>query len=409
MTTSTQVTVPTGMTLPAHLQTPEIAAQIAAANAAAAGGVKIGSAFPRISIENNQFSIIDGDETTLLRNPPAQPGQPALPMMCLEIVIVAANPAVSKTYYPGKWVRGGEAIAPSCKSSNGVVPDVGVDDPQSTACAVCPQNQWGSKVSELSGKDIKACDDSKQLAVLPANDLQFKALGFSIKKGSLKNWGLYIKDLTGRGYPVSGLVTNVTFDADTTGVLNFSVNRWLTAEEYAHVQQRATGSDVQNIVDSGMPSVPQLPAPAKVIQLAPPVQAALAAASPPVTNSPALAPTPDPVPPKRTRRTREQIAADEAAKVSKAAPVPTVDPFAGQAAHVKPAVEAAGGLGTPGGDAVFKALTNNAVYAPNLLAPSHTAATPVVGQPTATPAVVAAGASLKEKLMAKLNANRPAA
>jgi hypothetical protein len=38
-------------------------------------------------------------------------------------------------------------------------------------------------------------------------------------------------------------------------------------------------------------------------------------------------------------------------------PPPPPDPFAGQAAHVAPAVLAAGGLGTPTGDATYKALT----------------------------------------------------
>ena len=180
MTTALQV-VPSNLELPAHLRTPDIIAAIAAANAAAAGGVRAGG-FPSISIKANRFAIKDGDETQALMTPPAAPGQPALPMGCLEVVVVDANPALSHTYYEGEWVEG-ENKEPNCRSSNGVTPDADVATKQAAVCATCPKYAWGSAISKLSGKPVRACHDSKQLAVVPAGDLTYKMLGLNIKAG----------------------------------------------------------------------------------------------------------------------------------------------------------------------------------------------------------------------------------
>ena len=281
MTTGTQVTVPQGIQLPAHLQGPDAAAAIAAANAAAAGGIKSGS-FPRISIKGGKFHEKDGGETKTYFMP-AAPGQPPLPMMCLEAVIVAANPALTKLYYKDPFAEG-EDREPNCSSSNGVTPDSHITAPQNSVCATCPQNAWGSKVSKMSGKDIKACDDNKQLAVLPAMDLTYKALGLTITKAALTDWGKYVRALSDRGFPVDSIVTNLTFDATASfPKLQFAYNRFLTAEEYAKVKERQQGDDVKLIVSqsSRMVALPQLP---------PPTNAAAPAAQPAAATPPAGAP-----------------------------------------------------------------------------------------------------------------------
>ena len=286
--------IPSNLQLPAHLQSPDIAASIAAANAAAAGGVRAGG-FPTISIKSNHFHIKDGDETVTLMVPPSAPGQPALPMMCLEVVIVDANPALSHTFFEGEYVEGTN-VEPSCRSGNGITPDQDVAVKQSTVCATCPQYAWGSKVSKLSGKPVRACGDSKQLAVVPANDLAYKMLGLQIKAGSLKNWGTYIQALSGRGYGVSTLVTNITFDQSANGVLQFSFNRFLNEAEYIRVNERKAGDDVKLIIaqSRGMAAAPALPAPAANLGLPAPEVAApvYATATPPAASIPATPPPP---------------------------------------------------------------------------------------------------------------------
>ena len=388
MSTAVSV-VPSNLQLPAHLQSPDIAASIAAANAAAAGGVRAGG-FPTISIKSNHFHIKDGDETVTLMVPPSAPGQPALPMMCLEVVIVDANPALSHTFFEGEYVEGTN-VEPTCRSGNGITPDQDVAVKQSAVCATCPQYAWGSKISKLSGKPVRACGDSKQLAVVPANDLNYKMLGLQIKAGSLKNWGTYIQALSGRGYGVSTLVTNITFDQSANGVLQFSFNRFLSEAEYIKVNERKTGDDVKLIIaqSRGLAAAPALPAPAANLGLPPPEVAApqyvgAAVATPqPVTASVATVAATNPVSAsagvasgfgtgavadpaylaaQAAENSRAKALADAAAvapAVAPAAPTsPTAEqPFVGLPPHVEVAVNAVGGLETHAGQRTYQALT----------------------------------------------------
>lgn len=459
------IVIPSNIELPARLRGADIAAQIAAENAAAAGGIKAGG-FPRVSIKANKFHIVDGGEMTTLTRA-AEPGQPPLPIMCLEVVVIASNPALSKTYYEGEFVEG-QADAPDCQSANGVTPDGFVAAPQHSNCASCPQNAWGSAISKFSGKEIKKCGDSKQLVVLPAGDLNFKALGWAIQKGSLTNWGGYVKALTGRNFPVQQIVTNVVFDATANGVLQFSFNRFLTDEEYARVQERAKGDDVKNIVSPAVfvPPPAQLAAPAAAPALAAPAPAPAPAPAAPVTSPsiaaagaafaagatpPAAAPAAE-EPPKRTRAKRTPPApvagdlshipapiqaalaalpADSPARAALLAQYPApaaADPFAGQPPHVKMAVDAVGGLGSEAGKTMFATLTGQPIAAaptptpaPQVpVAPAVAPVAPVAVAPAApapnfgatppaetapTPAVTASGASLKDRLQKILQGN----
>lgn len=343
---SNQVTViPQGLQLPAHLQTPEAAAAIAAMNAAAAGGIKTGG-YPKISIEGGKFhevdASVDGGNPRTYMNP-ALANQPPTPMMCLEAVIVAANPALVKTFYAKKWQKGDDA-APDCQSSNGIVPDASVVNKQSPVCATCPQNQWGSKISEATGKEVKACTDSKQLVILPAAALDYKALGLQITPAALGDWGKYVKALSDRNYPVNSVVTNITFDHTASfPKLQFAFNRFLTADEYTQAVARGNGDDVNLIVS---PMRTAAPAPA----LAAPVSAP-ALAAPPVTPPPVAA-----------------------------------DPFAGQPPHVLATVNQMGGLATAVGAAMYKTLTG--IDWPVASAPQ----TPVPAAPPAPVAPIAPSA-----------------
>lgn len=425
------VVVPSNLQLPAHLQSPDIAASIAAANAAAAGGVRAGG-FPSIGIKANKFSIKDGDETTVLMLPPAAPGQPSLPMMCLEVVVVDANPALSHTFFEGEYVEG-EHLEPTCRSANGITPDADVVAKQSTACATCPQYAWGSKISKLTGKPVRACGDSKQLAVVPANDLNYKMLGLAVKAGSLKNWGTYIQALSGRGYGVSTLVTNITFDQTANGVLQFTFNRFLSEAEYLKVNERKAGDDVKLIVAQSRSLAPAaaLPAPAANLGLPAPETAAPAYTAP----APAAAPTapvqvggfgavaaPAPAP--------EPVATPAAAPATPTGPSAT-DPFAGMEPHVQMAVAAVGGLETHAGQRTYQALTGLDYMAmvaaisaapPSASAPAAAGAAPAPAeppkrsrrtraemeaakQPAAAPAAQAADLShIPPEIMATINA-----
>jgi hypothetical protein len=374
--------IPSNLQLPAHLQSPDVAAAIAAANAAAAGGVRAGG-FPSISIKANKFHIKDGDETVTLMNAPTHPGAPALPMMCLEVVVVDANPSLSHTFFEGEYVEG-EHAEPVCRSANGVTPDADVAAPQSLVCATCPQYAWGSAVSKLTGKPIRACNDSKQLAVVPANDLNYKMLGLQVKAGSLKNWGTYIQALTGRGYGISTLVTNITFDQTANGVLQFSFNRFLTEAEFAKVNERKNGDDVKRIVAQ---SRALAPAPALAAPSTPPAPPAVVAPveAPVQTSGFGAAPAPIPAP--------APVVAPAAAPATAAPISPTAEsPFAGLEPHVQAAVDAAGGLNSHAGMRTYQALTGvdyMALVSARATAPTPAAAPVAAPAPTPAPAAPA--------------------
>lgn len=368
--------------IPSYLQVGSEAAR--ARNLAAMGGIKAGG-FPRISIGGAKFHLIDGDDKTLLTDP----NNPDLPAMQLEVVVVGFNPGVSKTFYKGKWTEG-DAGEPDCSSDDGITPDPHVATPQCTNCASCPQNAWGSKISE-QGKEIKACSDNKRLVILPVNDLdESKAIALTITPASLKPWAEFVRALDGKGVEISTCVTKLQFDPSVTFPrLQFKFGRYLTPEELAIARERESGDDVRLIASPRKSSpqapraVPQTPAPAAAPAPAPAPSAPVAPPPPPAAAAPAA-----PSAPAWAEGIADSIVAAITAvggpdtpggkalydqfkpKVAAPEPVAPVDPYAGLPAHVKPAVEAAGGLESDGGKAVFAALAGGAAPAAQAEAPT---------------------------------------
>lgn len=386
--------------LPSYLQVGSEAAR--ARNLAAMGGIKAGG-FPRISIGGSKFHLIDGDDKILLTDP----NNPDLPAMQLEVVVVGFNPGVSKTYYKGTWTEG-DAGEPDCSSDDGITPDPHVAAPQCTNCASCPQNAWGSKISE-QGKEIKACSDNKRLVILPVNDLdESKAIALTITPASLKPWAEFVRALDGKGVEISTCVTKVQFDpAAKFPRLQFKFGRYLTPEELAIARERESGDDVR-LIASPRKSAPQ--APRAVPQSAKP---AAAPAPAPAPSAPVAPPPPPPPPVAAAPATTSAPAWAEGIADSIVAAITAVggpdtpggkalydqfkpkvaapaDPYAGLPAHVKPAVEAAGGLESDGGKAVFAALTGGAAPAAQAEAPTKPKRGRPASKPTETPAATVA-------------------
>ena len=142
--------VPVNIQVPAHL-----AGRVGVPSmlgAALTGGLSSGQSFPRISIKASRFRIVEGDTETVLDS------------TTLDVVIVGANPRLSKTWYAKAWDKDAEPTGPDCFSLDGIGPDPESTDPQNDMCASCPQNAWGSKVTP-TGQQVKACSDNKRLAV----------------------------------------------------------------------------------------------------------------------------------------------------------------------------------------------------------------------------------------------------
>ncbi len=235
--------------VPAHIQA--AAAAAAAANQNMSAGISVG--FSRISLKASRFRIVQGEVET------------ALDTMTLPAVLLSANSGVSKAFYAKAW-QPGDAEAPDCSSSDGVLPDAGVPAPQATACASCPMNQWGSKLTP-AGKQIKACSDTKKLAIVAASAIDGELYLLSVPAASLKPLAQYINMLSQRGVAAHMVETSISFDttADYPRLL-FNVARFLTQQEMQLAVERLDDPMIPTIVGAvarpaqlAAPSMPAIP------------------------------------------------------------------------------------------------------------------------------------------------------
>jgi len=173
-------------------------------NADALMGISTG--FPAsIRIKSSKFRLVDGNgEEAILKSADLAEGE------YLPVIVLAAKPGLNKVYYKSAYdPNQTEALQPDCFSNDGVTPDASVERPMHSNCATCPKNAFGSGVN-AAGQPTKgkACSDNKILAVLYKGGVyQFK-----IPPASLKNWGVFVKNLTARGIPLGHVVAYVGFD-----------------------------------------------------------------------------------------------------------------------------------------------------------------------------------------------------
>ena len=193
--------VPSDLQVPAHLAgkmgVPSVLAQ------SLVGGLPTSDGFPRISIKGSRFRIVDGGTETLLDSTK------------LDIIVVGANPRLSKTWYEKPWTPDAEPSAPDCFSLDGVGPHIDSTKPQNDLCASCPQNAWGSKITP-QGQQVKACADQKRLAVVAADDPTGSVYLLQVTPGALKGLNSYQKELSTRGIPPEIVKTTISFDTDAS-------------------------------------------------------------------------------------------------------------------------------------------------------------------------------------------------
>ena len=266
--------VPVNVTIPAHL-----AARIGAPSVLAQSvmaGLGGGPAYPKISIKGSRFRIKEGSTETVLNT------------LELEVVIVGANPRLSKTWYAAKWDPNAEASAPNCYSLDGVSPAADAEDPQNDLCASCPKNAWGSAVAD-NGQQLKACRDHKRLAVVAADDASGPVYLLEVTPAALKGLNQYQRELTMRGIPAEVVKTKVTFDTDASfPKLKFGFGGFLDADTQAVVDGLFGTPEVLEVTGEATGSAPA-PAPAPKPQPVAPKPVAVVAPPPP---APAPAPTP---------------------------------------------------------------------------------------------------------------------
>lgn len=159
-----------------------------------------------------------------------------VPAATLDVVIVGIAPQISKQFYDKKYTEGDDS-APDCFSMDGVAPDVASPKKQCATCAVCPQNVWGSKITE-AGKKAKACQDSRRLAVVPLGDILNANFGgpmlLRLPPTSLNNLASFSRELMRFGAQPFMVATSLGFDYDVAyPLITFKPTGWIADAEQA--------------------------------------------------------------------------------------------------------------------------------------------------------------------------------
>lgn len=212
-------------------------------------GAGVQAGFGLIGYRGKVWSIrYRGDERQLMRDDGDGPRG------SIEVVILKASSAVSKIWYENGYTEGSHA-SPDCFSTNGLAPDMSSPKKQSVACANCPMNAWGSRVTP-AGKAGKACSDSKRLAVAPLGDITNEVYGgpllLRVPAASLQDLAQFGAMLGKMGYPYYSVGVRISFDpAESYPKFVFNAIRPLTNEEAAMVIELQSSTQVDRILAEG--------------------------------------------------------------------------------------------------------------------------------------------------------------
>lgn len=234
------------------------------------------------------------------------------PVSSIVAVIVKASPAISKIFYIKSYADGDDH-PPDCYSLDGVRPEPNVPNKQCDTCAACPNNVWGSRVTDTGAK-AKACSDNRRLAVVPYPDVRNEAFGgpmlLRVPPTSLQELVRFADQLKQAQVPYQAIVVKISFDFELayprlvfTPVRALNVNEANTIAEYIKSEQlhrmlmEPVQGDETNPAANGAaePASPQVPAVVAQPQPAPPKpQAAPAPQAQPAAQPAAPARKPEP-------------------------------------------------------------------------------------------------------------------
>ena len=172
-----------------------------------------GESFPRLTFKSSRFRVKKGADEQVLED------------FALDVIILAANPTVSRVYYEGAYSEDSTGQRPTCASADGEVPLPTVSQPQSNACATCPMNQKGSQISDDGGKR-KACGYFHRIVLRLVKYPDLGELACEIKAMSLfgesypdvnkLNFRMYAERLNSHQTMAHAVITQMTFDVDSS-------------------------------------------------------------------------------------------------------------------------------------------------------------------------------------------------
>jgi len=228
--------------LPAHL------AAFAALSSAKDLTSNVGVSYPVLSLKGKVWAVSRSGERQIVMNEENEP------RASIEAILLRANPALSKVYYPDGYEEG-STEKPACYSNDGIRPGSDAQTPQSATCQGCPHNAWGSKISDTGAK-LKACTDSRRMAVAAPTTINDPML-LRIPAASLKGLAEYGEAFDKKGIPYQAAVTKLSFDPEASSPkVLFKFVRFITAEEAKQVLEVAESSVIKQITGLDQPSVP---------------------------------------------------------------------------------------------------------------------------------------------------------
>jgi len=225
----------------------------------AAAHANVLSSFAEIRFRNARWSIkYRGNQRVMTASRgTGRDGRPLPeePIPTLDVVVVGMTPIISKRWYEAGYTDGKTGV-PDCFSVNGVNPDAAATKKQSTSCAVCEKNRFGSRITN-QGKKAKACADYRRIAVVPAGDEENATYGGPMLLGvpamSLRNLDKYASELDRMGADISEVVTRLSFRSDASyPEIIFTVVGWITPEGYETVREHAGSDEVHRMLESAV-------------------------------------------------------------------------------------------------------------------------------------------------------------
>lgn len=303
------------------------------------GNLGVGSP-PFLSIMGNRFTLIDsaGEEIAV------QTYDPKIGPY-VDCVVIDALERTSKIFYDKPFDPGANQYEPpACFSDNGIAPSRNASKPQSSTCAACPQAAWGSKVSTVSGKGVKACADIQKIAILvPGYEMPFL---LRVPPNSRTNFRGYVNKFIGQPIDVCDVTTRITFEPGGIGTLHFDAIGYIDEATFGQREKLSAAHATDSMVGrTDLPREGALAAPVPQAQIEQQVQppapfvpapAAQPVAFAPQPNPPAASQTPTATPaasPSSGRRRRNTQAApvqpngqQQAPFMSQAAPTPASQP-----------------------------------------------------------------------------------
>lgn len=227
-----------------------------AANDELVGGIHGG--FAVVSIRGKVWRIKhQGAEKVLMRDDGDGPRS------SFDAVIVKAASHPSKIFYEHGYEEGSSA-PPDCFSADGQKPDPSAQKPQSSTCAACPHNVFGSGPQGRG----KRCQDSKRLAIVPlydlANSLFDGPMLLRIPPASLTELRKLANELKPYNHTYYSVAVRLSFDVETEYPrVKIDALRPLTDDEFTQIQEWRSDALVGRILDEATEMAAPPPAPTK--------------------------------------------------------------------------------------------------------------------------------------------------